>query len=264
MPERFDQKWIRVAIYYAIAVAFSYLSRVYWGMAGLPDPRLGVWGVYLHLLAGVGPFLGALVIWFVFRPPGRRLSFGGTFLPMGLAMLAVPAVVFGIIGVANRFGIDPHAFGVAIGIWISLYAVLEETGWRGYLQQEFREQPALMRYAIVGLFWYPWHLTFVLGHNPIGTEISNLIFLVLASVGIGFVADRTKSIFAASAFHIIGNILLTSAAFKIFIPAMSDRMTIVLICAVIWLVMLRLWAMRDKRLRTAARPQAADAVNAPM
>lgn len=248
MASRFNNRWIRIALFYAVALGISFLARVYWRTSDLADLRLGEWGLYRHLFSGVGPFAGAFLVWAVFRPEWR-MSFGGTFLPMGVAMLAVPAIVLGVIGVGNGFSIDPHVFGVQIGIWIALYAVLEETGWRGYLQGEFDDQSPLLRYVIVGVFWYAWHLTYIVAHNSVATEISNLVFIVLASIGIGFVADRTHSIFAAAAFHVIGNILLTSVEFRTFIPASDVRVKVVLICVAIWLVMLRLWRIRDNRNR---------------
>lgn len=248
IAKRFDHKWIRIALYYAVALGFSFFARIYWQTSNLADPHLGVWGLYRHLLSGIGPFIGALLVWTMFRPE-RRTSFGGTFPPMGLAMLAMPAIVLGTIGIRNPFGIDPRGFGVHIGVWIALYAILEETGWRGYLQGEFRDQLALLRYVIVGLFWYAWHLSFLLPHSTVGTEIVNLGFILAASIGVGFVADRTKSIFAAAAFHVIGNILFTSVEFRAFIPSGDIRVRVVLICAAIWLVMLRLWRMRDNRVQ---------------
>ena len=105
----------------------------------------------------------------------------------------------------------------------------EETGWRGYLQDEFRERPALLKYAIVGLFWYVWHLSWLGGHS-IGSEATNLAFLLTASIGIGFVADRTRSIFAAAAFHVLGNIMITTSDFTTLIPSEHTRWMIVLIC----------------------------------
>lgn len=251
MTKRFDQRWIRIALFYAVAIGFSFLARVIWRTSDVADARLGTWGLYRHLFSGVGPFAGAWLIWLVFSP-GRRISYGGTFLPMGVAMLAVPALVLGVMGVKNGLAVDPHVFGVQMGVWIAIYAVLEETGWRGYLQDEFHHWPVLLRYVAVGVLWYAWHLTYLLGRNPLGTEITNLVFIVIASVGIGFVADRTRSIFAAAAFHVIGNVLLTSAEFRSFIPAANTRVTMVLICVAIWLIMLRLWGIRDKRHRARA------------
>jgi membrane protease YdiL (CAAX protease family) len=250
MPERLDRKWVRISVYYAIALGLSFLARFVWKTSSLSDPREGALGMYWHLVSGIGPFLGAFVIWTLFRRE-RRMRFGGTWPAMGVAMLAVPAMVLGIMGIRNPFGLDPHLFGVHLGVWIVIYAILEETGWRGYLQDEFRERQALVKYAIVGLFWYGWHFSYLGGHSA-GTEALNLAFLIVASIGIGFVADRTRSIFAAAAFHILGNVMGTTTDFATLIPSQQTRWTIVLVCVVVWLIMLRLWGMRDKRLAAAA------------
>jgi membrane protease YdiL (CAAX protease family) len=246
LPERVNRRWLRIAIYYAVALGLSFLARIIWQTSNLADPRQGAWGMYRHLFSGVGPFLGALLVWALFRPE-RRMRFGGTWPAMSLAMLAVPAIVLGIMGVANPFGVDAHLFGVHLGVWIAIYAILEETGWRGYLQDEFRQRQALLKYAIVGLFWYAWHFSWLGGHSA-GSEAASLAFMIAASIGIGFVADRTRSIFAAAAFHVLGNVMGTTTDFAALIPSQQTRWMIVLACVVVWLIMLRLWGMRDKRI----------------
>lgn len=259
MLARIDRKWVRISLYFAVALAFSFLARIVLQTSNPADPRHGAWGMYRHLFGGVGPFLGALLVWALFRPE-RRMRFGGTWPAMALAMLPVPAIVLGIMGVPNPFALDPHLFGVHLGVWIALYAILEETGWRGYLQDELRDRHALLKYAIVGLAWYVWHLSW-LGSHSLGSEAANLAFLIAASIGIGFVADRTRSIFAAAAFHVLGNIMGTTTDFPALIPSQHTRWMIVLVCAAVWLVMLRLWGMRDKSRAAAADrhegPQAA-------
>lgn len=247
MLKQLNRKWLRISLYYAIALGFSYLARIYWHTSNMSDPRHGMWAMYWHLFSGAGPFVGAMVIWAMFRPE-RRMSFGGTFPLMSVAMLAVPAVVLSVIGINNPFAVDPHIFGAHLGVWVALYAILEETGWRGYLQGEFGQRPALVRYAIVGLFWYGWHFSYLAG-RAVGIEVTNLIFLILASMGIGFVADRTRSIFAAASFHIIGNVMGLTSDFKALMPSGHSRAIIIASCVVIWLVMLRVWGMRDARAR---------------
>lgn len=246
MPKQLDAKWIRISLYYVIALGFSALARLYWHTSDLSDPQHGAWAMYWHLVGGIGPFIGAVVIWAAFRPE-NRMSFGGTFPAMSVAMLAVPAIVMGGLGISNPFSVDPHLFGIHMGVWIALYAILEETGWRGYLQGEFRNRSPLVRYAIVGLFWYAWHLSYV-GHHRVSDEIVGLVLLLLASIGIGFVADRTRSVFAAASFHVIGNIMGLTVDFRTLIPSANTRLIIVLVCVAVWLVMLRVWRMRDTRL----------------
>jgi membrane protease YdiL (CAAX protease family) len=236
-------KWVRIALFYLIAVAVSALARLYWQTGNATAAADGPLAMYRHLIAGVGPALGAAAVWLLFRYRSR-LSLGGTNLPLGLGMLAVPTLVMAAIGVPNGFGVEPHLFGAHMGIWIGLYALLEEIGWRGYLQDELRDRPALAKYAIVGLFWYAWHLSWLGGH-PIGSELVTLILIILASIGIGFVADRTGSVLAAASLHIAGNILGLTSDFKAIIPSLETRGMIVGVCLIIWLVMLRIWRARD-------------------
>jgi membrane protease YdiL (CAAX protease family) len=239
-------KWRRIAVYYATAIAISALARLYWHTGEATTTAQGPLAMYGHLVAGVGPALGAAIVWFLFRYRSR-LSLGGTNLPLGLAMIAVPAIVMGGMGVPNAFGIEPHLFGVHMGIWIAAYALLEEIGWRGYLQDEFRHRPAIAKYVIVGLFWYAWHLSW-LHHNPLGSELVTVAFVILASIGIGFVADRTGSVLAAASFHIIGNIMGLTTDFKAAIPAVQTRVVIVVACLMVWLIILRIWRSKDVRL----------------
>jgi membrane protease YdiL (CAAX protease family) len=245
MPRSLDRRWIRVSLYYLIALAIAALARFWWHTNDPADPAQGAFALYRHLLTATGPFLGALAIWAAFRPK-RRMSFGGTFPLMAWAMIAVPAAVMAAKGVANPYGLEPHLFGLHLGIWIAAYALLEETGWRGYLQDEFRHRPAVLSYAIVGLFWYGWHFSWLGGHGA-GSELANLAIIVAASVGIGFVADRTRSILAAAAFHVIGDVLGLAAEFTLLIPSFHARLVLAGLFLALWLVMLRLWGIRDKR-----------------
>jgi len=243
-------RWLRIFVFYIIAIGFSIAARLYWhandATAGWPTPS----AIFRHLLSGIGPFIGAFVVWTAFRHP-RRITFCGTSPTLAWTMLAVPAATIATLGVPNPYGIAPHLFGLFLGAWIAVYAILEETGWRGYLQDELCDHPPLRKYAIVGLFWYPWHLTF-LQHHTITNELAIFTLIILASIGIGFVADRTKSIFAASAFHAAGNILGLTAYFTIFIPSSQTRLAIAGICIAVWIVLLRIWRKRTLSNRQVA------------
>jgi uncharacterized protein len=240
-------KWLRIAVYYLIALAVAALARLYWHTGDIASSMRSPWIMYLHLVSGLGPALGAAAVYLIFRYRSR-MSLGGTDLPLALLAIAVPAAVMGAIGIANPFAIEPHLFGVHMGVWIAIYAVLEEIGWRGYLQDEFASRPALLKYAIVGLFWYAWHLSWLTTPLVPGDELFTILFMILAAAGIGFVADRTRSVLAAGAFHIIGNIMGLTTDFKTLIPSLHSRMVIVFVCVVVWLVILRIWRMRDVKL----------------
>ena len=132
-----NSRWTRIVVFYAIAIGFSALARVYWHTG--EQFREGALSVYWHLIGGIGPFIGAVVAWLLFRSE-RRVTFLGAYPAMSLAMLATPAVVMGLMGIDNPFLVDPHLFGVHMGVWVAAYVLLEETGWRGYLQGEFADR----------------------------------------------------------------------------------------------------------------------------
>ena len=232
-----NQRWIRIIIYFAIALSSSVLFRLNYigGYATLKLP--GVLSVYKSLLEGIGPFLGALIVMGLFRLKSSIGFLGNTGM-RSLLMLGVPVVLFFMIGVDNNQHINTHFYGLNVGIWIALYGILEETGWRGYLQDELKNYKPFIKYTIVGAVWYAWHLTF-LGHTNALNEVAILVILILASYGIGLIADRTQSIIAAACFHILGNILGLSAEIQHAVPA-KTRIWIVAACVVCWWALLKM------------------------
>lgn len=234
-------RWARIGLYYAVAIAVSALARLHWHMGA--DTSASAGSMYLHLFAGVGPALGVLAMLVIFRHRPSR-TFAGSNAKFAIATIMVPAVVLALRGIANPFGMNSHLFGLHMGVWITAYAVLEEIGWRGYLQGEFADRSPLARYAIVGLFWYAWHLSWVT--NPsIGGEGAGALILIAAAIGIGFVADRTQSILAAAAFHVIGNILGMTTDFRMLVPS-GERLLLAGLCFGVLLAVLRLWRISDK------------------
>jgi membrane protease YdiL (CAAX protease family) len=85
---------------------------------------------------------------------------------------------------------------------IFFYGLLEEIGWRGFLQQQLQGLPGIWNILIVSILWFVWHLNFEI------TAI-NLIFfglLIFGSWGMGFVANKTKSLLLVAAFHSLNNV----------------------------------------------------------
>jgi len=191
--------------------------------------------VFHSLLQGIGPFLGALLVTKMFRIK-REITFSGKLGIVSVIMLSIPIFILGTIGITNA-EFNNHLYGIIIGVWIIVYAILEETGWRGYLHNELIHVKPLIKYSIVGVLWYIWHLTF-LGETTIINELFVAFILIVSSWGIGYIADKGKSIFAAACFHIIGNLLGLSS---LFVRALSltTRIIIILVCIVIWIYLLR-------------------------
>lgn len=161
-------------------------------------------------LGAIGPFLGGMLMMYVIKPSDCKMSFTGLLKWKSIALIMVPAICLGFFGTNNNDSLNPHLFGFLLGLYIAIYGILEETGWRGYLQDELKEFKPILKYFIVACFWYTWHLTF-LGKTSFVSECTIFLILWASSVGIGIMADRTQSIIYASCFHIIGNTFVFSS-----------------------------------------------------
>jgi hypothetical protein len=229
MKKFLKYRWQRVAVYYLIALSTSFLFRLEILKINSNATRgadfLNGW------LGALGPFIGGLLMMYVFKLPNRKMSFSGIFKWKSIALIIVPAVVFSFFGV-NNDQLNQHLFGFLLGMYIIVYGILEETGWRGYLQDEFKDFSPTLKYFVISCFWYTWHLTF-LGNTTLVNELVVFVILWASSIGIGVVADRSLSIIYASCFHIIGNILSFSTEITQYI-AMNIRITAIVISLIIW------------------------------
>ena len=142
------------------------------------------------LATGLGPAIGAWVAMLIFK---RRTEYTliGKSAWKSIATIVIPCIVFGIIG------------GWDLGVTCLLafaYGLLEEYGWRGFLQYELRELPVWQYVLIITMMWFLWHLD--LSQRSI---LSFFLLLLFASWGIGKVATDTHSLLFCAAFHGIVN-----------------------------------------------------------
>jgi membrane protease YdiL (CAAX protease family) len=151
------------------------------------------------LLQGIGPLLGGLfVIKFLKRP--NELKFFGIGLLKTLLAISIPIVLFSLVGILNTG--KPYLNAPKYIAIILVYALFEEYGWRNYLQSELSDLNKIIKYLIITILWFIWHLNFELTFN-------NLIFFLIlfaGSFGIGYVADQTKSLIFVALFHAFFNI----------------------------------------------------------
>lgn len=142
------------------------------------------------LATGLGPAIGALVAMLIFR---RRTEYTllGKSAWKSIATVAIPCIVFGIIG------------GWDLGMTCLLafvYGLLEEYGWRGFLQYELRKLPVWQYVLIITVMWFLWHLDITLR-----SALPFFLLLLFASWGIGKVVRETHSLLLCAAFHGIVN-----------------------------------------------------------
>jgi len=198
--------YFAILTFYIIAIFLRYLTNKTEILNGISSEFIKV------ILQGVGPAIGALVAFTVFkiRPV---LTLKGNY-----KKVLVPFLLFWMLPIVLILSVEYFIKGTisyqAVTA-ILMYGLLEEIGWRGFLQQELKALPQFLNIVIVTSLWFIWHLNFDM-------TSSNLLFfgiLFLGTWGIGKVADSTHSLLAVSAFHSLNNFFPEINQTKILILA---------------------------------------------
>ena len=186
------------------------------------------------LAPGLGPALGALLALVVFRKSHRRtISLLGTSASRSFVFALVPLVAATAMGVGEG---SPHRNGALFVLSFLAYGLLEEAGWRGFLQDALRPLRPVPRYILAGTLWNVWHFTTFTRGAPreVAIRLALLsVFFVLGAWGIGTAADTTGSLTVAALVHLSYN-------FWRALPP-SRALPFLAICAVCWFVLLKSW-----------------------
>ena len=209
--------WRRVAVFMLLATALSSVAR--FDIASLSS-QLPTFGTQLAplllmaLLEGVGI---ALAAWWGSRMLAKQqqlpYSLLGAEPVLALSMVALTLGLIVGFGVANPYGVEPRLYGALAAGTTLLYCLMEELGWRGYLQTELSALANGSKYALIGTAWYLWHLSFLTG----ASWQANLLFwgaMIGGSWGIGQVMRSTQSIMVCACFHLCFQIVAFNALFK--------------------------------------------------
>jgi hypothetical protein len=192
------------------------------------------------ILEGSGIFIaGILGLFLLKKQRAVDISFFGTSKLKSILMALVPSILLIVIGVQNKYEINAHLFGLIAAFGSFIYCIMEEYGWRGYLQEEFKFLKPVLKFLLIGIIWYTWHLSFLTEANL----IENLIFLgtlIFGSWGIGKVAELTHSILACSCFHLIVNIFMFNHFFNNAFTG-NSQLIIVLVSILLWVLILVKW-----------------------
>ncbi|NOZ67554.1 MAG: CPBP family intramembrane metalloprotease [Alphaproteobacteria bacterium] len=199
-------------------------------------------------LEGSGVFLGAIFCLYLLKKDRPSLiSFFGSSKQFSLVMGAVPIILLSVVGVDNEYGLNSHLYGFIATFGTLIYCIMEEYGWRGYLQEELGGLAPWKKYTLIGFVWYFWHLSF-LADTTLGDNLFFLSMMILGSWGIGQVADMTKSIMASACFHLIVQIMMFNALIRNGIDG-TEKIFILAISVVIWVVILKKWEKQIKNVQ---------------
>ena len=239
--------WKRIVIFLIIAITISNIFR--FDIFGLKEnlTQLPTWIFILTtaLLEGSGVLVGALIAIFLLKKKRKtEITLFGTSKSKSMLMAIIPIIILTVIGVNNKYGLNSHIYGLYAIIGTLIYCIMEEYGWRGYLQEELKTLKPWKKYLAIGFLWYLWHLTF-LTKATVGDNLFFLAMMIFGSWGIGQVAELTKSIIASACFHLIIQIMMFNALIKNGIDG-AEKLIILGVSIVIWIVIMKKWKNKIK------------------
>jgi membrane protease YdiL (CAAX protease family) len=204
-----------VIVFYLIAISCRYATNKTGLLAHIDHDFFRI------VVQGVGPAVAALFVFKVFRIKPQMTLTGGylnKWIPLFIFWIlpVVAIVTFAYLSTAKwSFFILP----------ILIYALLEEIGWRGFLQPALSFLPKFAGILIVTILWFIWHLNFAF------TTSSILFFgvLLLGSWGMAAISRKTNSVLAVSAFH---------AAYDVYAAVEKPSVYFMVLLAVIFLIWL--------------------------
>ena len=127
--------WKAISFFYILACGLSY------GLHFLPN--LNPWFLPRHNIFtyGLGPIGAAFITRWLFPSVPRTITWTGT-KPLRTALfVAVPLVVGTAFGLTNKSGQNPHLYSFLVVVSSILYGLVEEAGWRGFLQDALGPLP---------------------------------------------------------------------------------------------------------------------------
>ncbi|SHH66279.1 CPBP family intramembrane glutamic endopeptidase [Flavobacterium defluvii] len=181
-----------IAVFYIIAIICRYAAVKTDLLSGISN------GYLVILLRGVGPALGAIAAVTIFSLP-NKFSLKGTY-----TNIVLPFAVYWILPaflIAGVYYFIEGKFPILLMFTVLVYGLLEEIGWRGFLQEELKPLRTLYANLIIGLLWFIWHLNLEM-------TASNLIFLGIiffGTWGIGKIYNKTSSLLAVAGVHSLNN-----------------------------------------------------------
>ena len=170
--------------------------------------------------------LATAVIGYKFFSTKRETTFLGNNRIRSLIFPVIVLGAYSIVGISNKYGINENLWALFFVSMTLIYDIMEESFWRGYLNDLIKPKYLAIKYIITGTLWSLWHLLIFEDFNQWGGFYIFLLLSILISFIIGFATTRTNSILVAASIHAL---------------LISKNLYVTIICFVIWGVMIWTW-----------------------
>ena len=192
------------------------------------------------MLAGLGPFIAGLITLSLQKKISKQITIFGGQKIKNLLIVILPVFSFSIIGLENSTGFNKHYFGFIYAFINVIYAFLEEFGWRRYLQNALEGINVHIKYILIGVVWWLWHVRFE-------SEFDLLIFPLICIVGgylLGQLTDKTKTILPTAMLHTLIIILTNTGSVT------TEKTMGVVITITCWILIEQIWKRKIRTLNT--------------
>lgn len=220
-----------IIVFYVIAVICRYAAVKTNLLSGIENPYLVI------LLRGAGPALGALAaikIFSLHNPMSLKGIYKNAIVPFVIYWI-LPAVL-----IAGVYYVTIGKFPILLMFTVLAYGLLEEIGWRGFLQEQLKSLPKFTSILIIAVLWFAWHLN-------LETTPNNMIFLGIiffGTWGIGKVYSSTGSLLAVAGVHSLNNFFRDGLH--------QTELTLIVILLAIWIGFIILYNRKYKTVVNAA------------
>lgn len=203
---------LKAILYFLTTTATMFLVLMGINQQILPEPAVliglfgpALWAVVFARIDGKGNVLPLLKQYVQVKAHPVYYLFAIFLIPALLLMTLFVTDFTGLVNYEQWF----RALVVPQMIFIPLISIGEELGWRGYLQPQLRKQYSLVNASfIVGVIWALWHLPGYFFNTGVVEGVSFIWFMAWVISGallMGFLYERTKSVFMAILFHTSAN-----------------------------------------------------------
>lgn len=217
--------WKTILILYGIAFLLSFISLKLPNIIKELGKYLLDFEFPLNYNHGIAVLITTYIGYKYFKTK-KETTFLGSNKIRSIIFPLIILVAYAIVGVSNKYNINVHLWGLYFVFSSLIYNIMEESFWRGYLNDLIKPKYLVIKYTITGTFWAIWHLLIFDNFNQWGGFHVFLLLSIIISFIIGFATTKSNSILVASSFH------------ALLIP---KDLYVTIICLLIWTIMILTW-----------------------
>ena len=221
-------KWIDILFFYLFACGLTYIIIKTPNFIKALGIRFLNFDISINYNRGFGLLIASIIAYRIFKLK-RKTTFLGNNPLQSILFSVVFIIAYTALGFRNDRGINPHLWALIFCLLTLLFDILEESAWRGFLNDTLNTIPFWLKGILTGTLWAIWHLLVLEDFNQFGGFPIFLLFCIVVSIIIAYTTQKTNSILVSASIH-----------------ALLCRTNLVtLVCATIWLLMIMIW---DKNL----------------